>query len=297
MSGSAARRSGPQDRRTLARVLLLGAAGGGLVLLAAHQGWAQVLIAAPKPLPAGAVTVSGQALVPAATALALAALASLAAVLATRRTLRRIVGVVLAGFGVAIAVAVTAGISAADVRAAAASTGSAAAIGAAGGAGSATAGGSSGTSTTPVAGFAGHVVFSSFPWRGIAVAGALAVIAAGVLVAWRPDRMPVMSARYELPVRTGRRSAALSQSGTQRVGSAAAGSATIGSAAIGSAAAGSATPASATGVRDSASATGVRDSATMWEALNRGEDPTAASGDGAEAATTQPSAGARGPAT
>jgi Tryptophan-associated transmembrane protein (Trp_oprn_chp) len=229
------------------------------VLLAAHQGWARVLTAAPKPLPAGAVTVSGQALVPAAAALALAALASLAAVLATRRTLRRVVGVVLAGFGVAIAVAVAAGISAADVRAAAAAgAGSAAAVGATGGAGSATAGGNSGASTAPVAGFAGHVVFSSFPWRGVAVAGALAVIAAGVLVAWRADRMPVMSGRYELPARTARRAAAASQSGTPAVGGAVAGRAVMGRATSGRATSG-----------------GTRDSATIWEALSRGEDPTA----------------------
>src|ERR1700685_3762497 len=64
--------------------------------------------------------VTGQTLVPVTGALALAALAGLAAVLATRRTLRRIAGVVLAGFGVGIAVAVSAGISAAAVRAAAA---------------------------------------------------------------------------------------------------------------------------------------------------------------------------------
>jgi uncharacterized membrane protein (TIGR02234 family) len=243
MTGGPSRRARPPERRNLALVLLLGVAGAGLALLAVHQGWAQVRTAAPKPLPAGAVTVTGQALVPAAAALALAALASLAAVLATRRMLRRISGVVLAGFGVAIAAAVTTGISAAAVRAAAAaSSGAAAVAGSSSGAGSATAGGGAGTATTPVAGFAGQVVLSSFPWRAIAVVGALAVIAAGALVAWRADRMPVMSGRFDLPTRAARRSAVAGQQGAAR----------------------------------SASATDVRDSATMWESLSRGEDPTTA---------------------
>src|SRR5262249_57276564 len=64
---------GRQPRRELLLVLLLGAAGAGLVLLAMRQGWARVETAAPRPLPASIVTVSGQALVPAASALALAA--------------------------------------------------------------------------------------------------------------------------------------------------------------------------------------------------------------------------------
>ena len=108
-----------QPRQELILVLLLGAAGAGLVLLVMRQGWAQVERTAPRPLPASVTAVSGQALVPAASALAVAALAGLAAVLASRRTLRRVAGILLAGFGAGIAVAVSAGISAADVLAAA----------------------------------------------------------------------------------------------------------------------------------------------------------------------------------
>src|ERR1700690_1241709 len=93
-------------RRELAFLLLLGAAGAGLVLLAARQGWAHVETTEPRPLPDNVAAVTGQTLVPVTGALALAALAGLAAVLATRRALRRIAGVVLAGFGVGIAVAV-----------------------------------------------------------------------------------------------------------------------------------------------------------------------------------------------
>ncbi len=79
-------------------------AGAGLVLLALRQGWGTVTSAAPRPLPAGSVAVTGEQLVPAADALAVAAIASLAAVLATRRLRRRITGIVLAGLGAGIAV-------------------------------------------------------------------------------------------------------------------------------------------------------------------------------------------------
>jgi uncharacterized membrane protein (TIGR02234 family) len=190
-----------QPRQELILVLVLGAAGAGLVLLMMRQGWARVETAAPRPLPASVITVSGQALVPAASALALAALAGLAAVLATRRTLRRIAGVVLAGFGAGIAAAVGAGISAADALAAA----SGAQNGSVTGAGSTTGSTAAGAAGTPLSGFPGHVVFVSFPWRAAAMVGALAVIAVGALVTWRAERLPVMSSRFDRPA--GRKSA------------------------------------------------------------------------------------------
>jgi uncharacterized membrane protein (TIGR02234 family) len=200
-AGSPARSSRSQSRRELTLLLLLGAAGAGLALLATRQGWARVETAAPRPLPASVTTVTGQALVPAAGALALAALAGLAAVLATRRTLRRIAGVLVAGFGVGLAVAVGAGISAADVLAAASASAQASPGTAAGsGVGSTTAG-TTGTGGSPLSGFPGHVVFVSFPWRGVAFAGALAIIAAGVLATWRAGRLPVMSSRFDPPAR------------------------------------------------------------------------------------------------
>ena len=233
-AGNPARPGRNQPRRELALLLLLGAAGAGLALLATRQGWARVETAAPRPLPASVTTVTGQALVPAAGALALAALAGLAAVLATRRTLRRVAGILVAGLGVGLAVAVSAGISAADVLAAASASAQAAPGTAAGsGVGSTTAG-TPGPGGTPLSGFPGHVVFVSFPWRGVAVAGALAVIAAGVLAAWRADRLPVMSSRFDPP-------------------------------------AGSAGPEPAVPVPDRGRPA---DSAAMWESLSRGEDPT-----------------------
>ena len=130
----------PRLRREYLLGLALGAAGAGAVLLSVRQGWARVATPAPAPLPASVVSVSGQDLVPLAGALALAALASLAAVIATRRLARRLAGVLMAAFGVLIAVTVSLPLAAADVLAAARVT-------AVSQAGSATAGGAAGGST------------------------------------------------------------------------------------------------------------------------------------------------------
>jgi uncharacterized membrane protein (TIGR02234 family) len=235
-------------------------AGAGLALLATRQGWARVETAAPRPLPASVTTVTGQALVPAAGALALAALAGLAAVLATRRTLRRIAGVLVAGLGVGLAVAVSAGISAADVLSAA-SASAPAGPGAAGGSGvGSTTAGTTGTGGSPLSGLPGHVVFVSFPWRGVAFAGALAVVVAGVLAAWWADRLPVMSSRFDPPVRSAR--PASPGSGPALPGSGPASH----SSGPGSPGPGQPVPAPDRGRP--------ADSAAMWESLSRGEDPT-----------------------
>jgi uncharacterized membrane protein (TIGR02234 family) len=236
-AGSPAPSAGREPRRELTLLLLLGAAGAGLVLLATRQGWAHVETTAPRPLPASVTTANGQALVPAAGALALAALAGLAAVLATRKILRRIAGVVLAGLGVGIAAAVSAGISAADVVAAASPAAPGSPAGVTGtGIGSTTAGSTgSGSAGSALSGLPAHVVFVAFPWRWIALAGALAIIAAGALLAWRAGRLPVMSSRYDLPARTGGPRAPVPARG----------------------------PAAHPG-----------DTASIWESLSRGEDPT-----------------------
>jgi uncharacterized membrane protein (TIGR02234 family) len=248
-SAAQARRGG---RRELAFLLVLGAAGAGLVLLSGRQNWAHVQTAAPKPLPDGVTAVTGQSLVPVAGALALAALAGLAAVLATRRMLRRVAGVVLAAIGAGIAVAVSSGISAAAVRAAAAaSAGAPAGSGVTGtNIGSTTGGGAGQAAGTGVSGFPSHVVFAAFPWRGVAFAGALAIIAAGVLVTWRALELPVMSSRYDAPAAS--------------IPSAPSVSSAPGAAAS---AQGPAVPAGDRGSRRP-------DSAALWESLSRGEDPT-----------------------
>src|ERR1700753_2498503 len=90
-------------RREFTGVLVLGAAGAGLIVLATRQPWAHAIFTPPKPLPVQDFAVSGQDLVPLASALALAALACLAAVIAARSFLRRAVGVLLAVLGAATA--------------------------------------------------------------------------------------------------------------------------------------------------------------------------------------------------
>src|SRR5258705_13730051 len=106
-------------RREFVLVLLAGAVGAGLVVLAARRAWAHAIFPPPRPLPAQDIAVTGQQLVPLASALALAALACLAAVIATRSVLRRAVGVLLAVLGAAAAAAVLASLRASAVLAAA----------------------------------------------------------------------------------------------------------------------------------------------------------------------------------
>ena len=235
-------------RLELTALVLLGAVGAGVVFLAMRQGWAQVRTAVPAPLPTSVVTDSGQSLVPYADALVVAALATLAAVLATRRVARRVTGVLLAGLGVAIVAAVTAGVSAsAAVAAAAQNVGPATGSGAGSAPGSATDGTPSSATDVPnVAGFHSHAVLTATGWQALAVAGAVAVIAAGVLVALRAARLPVMSSRYDSPAGV---SLAAAPPPAARAGEPAAG--------------------------PSDDAAGP-DSASIWESLSRGEDPTSA---------------------
>ncbi len=197
----AAGAGGPRAGGTAAReyVLVLGAAaaGGVLVLLSVRQGWAQVVTAAPAPLPSGSAPVRGQDLVPVAGALAVVSLAALAAVIATRGLARRLVGMLLAVSGALTVLVVSTRVSTADVLAAVHGT-------AVSQAGSATAGGGTGAAAGAIPGgstsgvsVAAHVVMAGFPWRPLAVLGGLAVLAAGVLVAWRGPRWPAMSGRYD----------------------------------------------------------------------------------------------------
>ena len=199
MTGGPAARQPPPAARPAAReyLLVLGvaAAGAVLVLLSERQGWAQVVTTPPAPLPGSTVTVSGQDLVPAAGALALASLAALAAVIATRGLARRLVGVFLAVSGALTVLLVGVRVGAADVLAAA----HGAAVSQAGSAISGGAGAASGAvpgGGTPGVNAAAQVVMASFPWRPLAAVGGLAVLAAGILVTWRGPRWPAMSSRY-----------------------------------------------------------------------------------------------------
>ncbi|HEX4257854.1 MAG TPA: Trp biosynthesis-associated membrane protein [Streptosporangiaceae bacterium] len=228
-------------RRQFVVTLLLGAAGAGLALLAVRQGWARAVYDAPRPLPSRSIAVSGQDLVPAAGALALAGLACLAAIIATRGVLRRAAGVVLALCGVGTAVAASGSLSAARIVSAASSKASSSSSVASGGVGSTT-GGAASTGGAVVTGDSTvHTVLLGVPWRVAVFAGAAALIAAGLLTLWRGARWPVMSGRYER------------QSGTARP-------------------AGPARP--VTAPRGSSPA-GL-DQAALWDSISRGEDPTVA---------------------
>jgi uncharacterized membrane protein (TIGR02234 family) len=221
-------------KREYGFALLVGAVGAGLVLLAVRQRWAQAVFTPPKPLSPQVVDVSGSDLVPLAGALALAALAGLAAVIATRGTLRRAAGVLLALFGAGTGAAVTTSVTAATVVSVAASkvaSPESAAI--SGTAGSTTSGAASGGSFV-VSGSTGQAIMNGTPWHVAVLAGALLIFLAGVATALRGMDWPVMSARYDAP-------------GTRGADRARAGA-----------------PASSRS----------RDAATMWESLNEGQDPT-----------------------
>jgi uncharacterized membrane protein (TIGR02234 family) len=193
-------------RRELVAVLLAGAAGAGVVLLATRQELARVVVLAPRPLPASVTVVTGQDLRPAIAALSVAALASLAAVLATRGVLRRITGVLAMALGAGIALLAAGSVTSAAALAAAKSAGASLATGAGAGtaAGSVTAGGS-GTGGSgdglSLSGLPVHVMTGGAGWRALMIIGAVLVIAAGLAVLLRSGKMPVMSARYERPER------------------------------------------------------------------------------------------------
>ncbi len=183
----------PVMRREFVLVLLAGAVGAGLVVLAVRQAWAQAIFTPPRPLPAQDISVTGQQLVPLASALALAALACLAAVIATRSVTRRAVGVLLALLGAGAAVAASAGVRAASVLAAARASALDGPLG-----GSTTSGASPGGAVHGIViSGAGRAVLAGAPWRAAATVGAVLILLAGLATVWRGARWPVMSSRFE----------------------------------------------------------------------------------------------------
>jgi uncharacterized membrane protein (TIGR02234 family) len=191
-------------RREFALVLLAGAAGAGLVVLAVRQAWAHAIFTPPKPLPAQDIAVTGQQLVPLAGALALAALACLAAVIATRSVIRRAFGVLMAVLGAGAAVAAAAAVRTSAVLAAARTGALDGPLG-----GSTTGGSSSGGAVHEIviAG-PGRVILAGAPWRAAVLAGAAAIVLAGLATAWRGPRWPARGVRFERPGAPARRTAA-----------------------------------------------------------------------------------------
>jgi uncharacterized membrane protein (TIGR02234 family) len=256
-------------KREYGIVLLAGALGAVLVLLAVRQRWAQAVFAMPRPLSPEVVNVSGADLVPLAGALALAALAGLAAVIATRGAARRVAGVLLALFGAGAGAAVTTSVTAATVVSVAASKVASPGAAAVSGAAGSTTSGTSGGGALIVSGSAGHAVMTGTPWHVALLIGALLIFLAGLATALRGADWPVMSARYDAP--GGR------QPGSPAADEAA-GAVPIGAVPIGADATGTgATEAGATGASAGARATRAArpaDAASMWESLSGGEDPT-----------------------
>jgi uncharacterized membrane protein (TIGR02234 family) len=196
-------------RREFGLVLLLGAAGAGLVVLALRQTWAHAIFTPPRPLPVQDIPVTGQQLVPLAGALALAGLACLAAVIATGSVVRRVAGAVLAALGAGAAVAVGAGVRASGVLATAQADAAAGALG-----GSTIGGASTGGAWHAVvlAGSSGQAVMTGALWHAAALVGAVAIVLAGLATVWRGPRWPVMSARFDRPGQRPRQRAADSAS-------------------------------------------------------------------------------------
>lgn len=188
-----------RGRHELVVLLLAGAAGSGLVLLASRQQVARVVVTAPHLLPVTVTPVSTQDLLPAASALAIAALGSLAAVLATRGLLRRVTGLVTAALGLGAVISAAASLKAIDVLAAAGHANIAPANGGGGAIspGSTTAGGDSGKAVGSLAGFPAHVVFAGSAWRVLMLGGAALIIFVGCAIIARAGKLPAMSSRYE----------------------------------------------------------------------------------------------------
>lgn len=185
-------------RREFTLALVLSAVGAGLILLALRQVWAYAIYTPPRPFPVQDLAVSGQKLVPLASALAIAALACLAAVIATRGIIRRAVGVLLAVIGVGAAVTAAAAVTSGSVLSAAVSADPTAGS-LSGSTTSGTTSGNAAYSTVLAGNLPGHAVITGLPWHVAAVAGALAIVLVGLATAWRGTRWPAMSARFDRP--------------------------------------------------------------------------------------------------
>ncbi len=148
--------------------------GAGAVLLIATRTWQTIRTAREHPFTDDVVSVSGRTVDGAVTALALVALAGVVAVIATKGGARRVIGALVAASGVALIWRTASAMPAVDatrarelVRAA-----------------------------HPQVAGTPHV--ATHPgWAVLSLAGAVLVVAAGLLIAWRGARWAGLSARYE----------------------------------------------------------------------------------------------------
>jgi uncharacterized membrane protein (TIGR02234 family) len=167
-------------RGRLAGALGLVLLGGAGALLVSGRAWQTVTVSRARPFTDEVVDVSGRTLEPAVAALGVVALAGVVAVLATRGVARRLVGVALAGAGLAMAWPAVAGLRTVSAQRARSLVSDAR-----------TAAGLDPAHPPQVA---AHLV-----WPVLTLLCALAVLAGGIAVVLWGDRWLVMSARYEAP--------------------------------------------------------------------------------------------------
>lgn len=167
----------PRVRRELGVAVVLCVLGGGLLLLAAGRPWTDVVVRQGLPLPVVRVRPAGRDLSGVPGALGLVGLAAVVALAATRRRGRMVIGVLLAAAGlcgalVSLRLAVELPAAVADSHGLAEQLGR-------------------------------QVVLHADPhptaWPYLSAAGAVLLLAGGVLTALRGRQWTVLSARYDAP--------------------------------------------------------------------------------------------------
>jgi uncharacterized membrane protein (TIGR02234 family) len=206
--------------REVGVTVVVGLLGALAVTVAMTRPWIRATAEVPG-LPTIEVDVSGATLSPVAGALGVVLLASFGAVIATRGWVRRALGglVVVASIVVLASAVATpdAGAPAEEALSAKGWTG-------------------------------GAYVTEAVAWRWLALAGGICCLLAGIAVAVRGHRWPVMGSRYDAPAAT--------------------------TAAATTAAATAAAATDMTDASDATAAADVLDEADLWRALDRGQDPT-----------------------
>ncbi len=238
----------PAGRRELSAAIGAAVVGAALMLVLAGRPWVTVTATRTPPLPPLVHTISGSTAEPLLTALGIVGLAGVVALLATRALGRAVVGVLLTAAGALAAVRAASalgGVSAARAEALLAEAG-------------------------PMVGVPADARISATAHGGTVVVvliGALLLAAAGALTVLRGSRWPAMGARYDAPVEHAAVGAAPG---------AAPGPSTDGPSTDGPSTDGQPTDGPST---DAGNSSDPADRAVpdrqLWDALDRGDDPTA----------------------